>query len=182
MRIYAMRHGHTNYNEAGLCNDDPDKPVHLTARGRQQARRAAESLKDMPLDRIIVTQLPRTRETADIINQQHQVPVVISPALNDIVTGFDSRPVAEYFNATGTDRLHLRAPGGESLLDYKQRVLKVFDWLGAQDWHNVLIIAHEETLRVFTVHLQNLPDTAMETLHFDNCQIVEFDFPAGAQS
>lgn len=182
MRIHAMRHGHTNYNEAGLCNDDPEKPVHLTARGRQQALRAAGTLKAQPLDRIIVSQLPRTRETAEIVNQHHRVPVVTHPALNDIVTGFDGCPVTEYFQATGADRLHLRAPGGESLLDYKYRVLKVFDWLADQHWQNVLIIAHEETLRVFTVHLHDLPDTAMESLHFDNCQIVEFDFPPGQQT
>ena len=116
MKLYVMRHGHTNYNEQGLCNDDPSKDVLLTETGRQQAHQAALYLKDKAISRILVSELPRTHQTAAIINHYHAAPVTVRAELNDIKSGFDSRPVADYYQAIATDRLHTQPPGGESLL------------------------------------------------------------------
>jgi probable phosphoglycerate mutase len=148
-----MRHGQTTYNLLGLCNDDPRDDVHLTELGIRQAEEAAETLKDAALERILVSELLRTRRTAEIVNRHHGVPITAHAALNDIRSGFNNRPVAEYFAATGHDRLHLRVNGGESLLDYKARVLGFLDWLCRQPWQQVLVVAHEETLRVFAAAL-----------------------------
>ncbi len=38
MKTYFMRHGQTNYNVLGLCNDDPARPVHLTDLGIEQVQ------------------------------------------------------------------------------------------------------------------------------------------------
>jgi alpha-ribazole phosphatase len=174
MKLYCLRHGETNYNRLGLCNDDPARDVHLTAAGIRQAMAAAQRLRAVPLERIITSALRRTRQTADIINRERRLPVQAHPALNDIRTGFESRPVAEYFAATGGDRLHRRVNGSESLLDYKRRVSGFIGWLSVQPEETVLVVAHEETLRVFTVVFRALPDTALPDFHFANCEIVEF--------
>ena len=63
-----MRHGRTNYNDLNLCNDDPNRDVHLTNKGIMQAEEAALALRDVVFDRMIVSPLPRTRQTAEIIN------------------------------------------------------------------------------------------------------------------
>ena len=174
MKLYCLRHGETRYNRLGLCNDDPGRDVRLTSEGIRQAEAVAERLKAVPLERIITSELPRTRQTADIINRHHRVSVESHPALNDIRTGFESRPVADYFAATGGDRLQLRVNGGESLLDYKRRVSGFIDWLVVQPEKTVLVVAHEETLRVFTVCFRALPDAALLELHYDNCELIEF--------
>ena len=82
MNLYVMRHGRTNYNELGLCNDDPTADVHLNDIGQQQAQAAAEQLRDVALDRIIVSPLPRTRQTAEFVNQYHHAPIEVHPAIN----------------------------------------------------------------------------------------------------
>jgi len=174
MKLFCLRHGETGYNLLGLCNDDPARDVRLTPKGIRQAESAAARLRTVPIERIITSELPRTRQTAEIINRHHGVPQQSHAALNDIRSGFESRPVAEYFAATGHDRLHVRANGGESLLDYKQRVAGFIDWLAERPEATVLVVAHEETLRVFTVCLTGLPDEAMPGLHYDNCELVEF--------
>ena len=175
MKLYCMRHGETAYNRLGLCNDDPAVDVPLTENGIRQAETAADSLIDAAIDRIITSELPRTRQTADIVNRHHHVPVMSHPALNDIRSGFEGRPVSEYFAATGHDRLHLRVNGGESLLDYRQRVLGFLVWLRAQPRQDTLVVAHEETLRVIKAHLDGLDDEAMLGLDFANCEVIEFD-------
>ena len=174
MKLYCLRHGETHYNRLGLCNDDPGRDVRLTPGGIRQAEAAAERLKAAPLERIITSELPRTRQTADIINRHHRAPVESHPALNDIRSGFESRPVAEYFAATGANRLKLRVNGGESLLDYKRRVAGFIDWLAVQPEETALVVAHEETLRVFTVIFKALPDAALLDLHYGNCELIEF--------
>lgn len=170
-----MRHGQTTYNLLGLCNDDPRDDVRLTELGIRQAEEAAETLKDTAPEQIFVSELWRTRQTADIVNRHHGVTITALPGLNDIRSGFNNRPVAEYFAATGHDRLHLRINGGESLLDYKARVLPILDWLRGQPWRQVLIVAHEETLRVFVAYFHGLPDEALPGLAFGNCEVLSFE-------
>lgn len=175
MQLYLMRHGQTNYNLLGLCNDDPRVDVHLTETGRQQAQSAAAALREMPLDRILISELPRTRQTAEIINHYHQVPIEVVPALNDIRSGFEGRPVADYFAAIGTDCFNLHPDDGESVRDYQARVLPILDWLCQQPWTGVLIVAHEETLRVLVAALRGLSPDELLALHFGNCETLYFE-------
>lgn len=177
MPLWFMRHGETTYNRLGLCNDDPQRDVPLTETGIQQAEQAAEQLRHKPLRRILISELPRTRQTAEIINRYHHVPIESAAALNDIQSGFDGRPVAEYFAAIAHDPLHARIHGGESLLDHKQRISQFLQDLQSRQEDAVLVIAHEETLRAISIWFQNLPDSALATQHFDNAEILEFDWP-----
>ncbi len=175
MLIYFMRHGETNYNTRLLCNDDPSKDVHLTEQGIQQANIIAEKLKDKNIEKIFVSELPRTRETAEIVNQHHQAIIVVNSLINDIVTGFDSLPVADYQQSVSHDPLHAKPKGGESLLEYKQRVLEFIHWLENQSYDSVLVVAHEETLRVISAYFNRLADEEMPKLHFDNCEFLQFE-------
>ena len=176
MQILFMRHGQTNYNLLGLCNDDPADDVHLTATGIAQAEAAAEALRRTPLDMIVTSELPRTRQTAEIINRYHGLGLQTHPALNDIRSGFNGKPVADYFAATAADPLRIAANGGESLLMHKARVLTYLDWLRQQTVHTILSIAHEETLRVFYAWFHGLADDKLRELQVGNCEVMQFDF------
>lgn len=171
MNLYVMRHGRTNYNDLGLCNDDPNTDVHLNDIGIQQAQVAAEQLREVRLDRIIVSPLPRTRQTAEIVNQYHAAPIDVHPDITDIRSGFDGEAVAEYFAAISHDPLNARVNAGESLLDHKQRVLGFIHWLQHQQQENILIVAHEETLRVFVAYFEgHVPDERLRDLTIGNCE------------
>jgi alpha-ribazole phosphatase len=171
MHLYIMRHGRTNYNDLGLCNDDPNGDVHLNDTGVQQALAAAEKLRDVTLDRILVSPLPRTRQTAEIVNRYHDAPIETHADIIDIRSGFDGKSVTEYFAAIAHDPLNARVNGGESLLDHKRRVLGFIDWLKRQPQENILVVAHEETLRVFIAHFEgNVPDDRLRSLDIGNCE------------
>lgn len=171
MNIYCMRHGRTNYNDLGLCNDDPARDVHLTRTGIAQAMATAHALREVVLDRILVSPLPRTRQTAEIVNRYHQVPIEIHADLADIRSGFESQPVADYFAAIAHDPLRARVNGGESLLDHKQRVLRFIEWLKTQPDEALLVVAHEETLRVLIAHFEGgIGDARLRDIHIGNCE------------
>jgi probable phosphoglycerate mutase len=174
MKLYVLRHGETNYNRLGLCNDDPRRDVHLTATGIAQAEAAARQLRDAPLQRIISSELPRARQTAEIINRCHGVPVDANALLNDIRSGFDGQPVTGYFAAIAHDPLHARANGGESLLDYKARVTRFIEWLKTQPQDCLLVVAHEETLRVFEAWFRGVADSDLRKLQFANCALQHY--------
>lgn len=175
MLAYFIRHAQSNYNVLGLCNDDPRRDVHLTPTGIEQARACAEQLREAALERIVVSELPRTRETAEIINVHHGAPISVHPAINDIRSGFDGRPVADYFAAIAGDRLNATPPGGESLRAHKQRVLGYLQWLRQQPEGVTLTVAHEETLRVIVAFFDRLDDRQMLEVHFGNCEIRSFE-------
>jgi alpha-ribazole phosphatase len=171
MNLYVIRHGRTNYNELELCNADPQTDVHLNDVGIQQAQNAADALRDITIDRIIVSPLPRTRQTADIINQYHHAPIDVHADIIDIRSGFEGKPVDEYFAAIAHDPLKARINDGESQLDHKQRVLGFIDWLKNQPEKNILVVAHEETLRVFAAYFEGgIANENLRDIHIDNCE------------
>lgn len=176
MHIYALRHGESEYNIRGLCNDDPARGVRLTATGRRQAEQAAWELRRVPLDCIFSSELPRARETAAIVARPHTLVVQPRSELNDIRTGCDGRPVTEYFQRIAQDRMRTRVGDGETLLEHKQRIMAFLDWLHTQrECRCVLLVAHEETLRVCAARAGNLGDSQMLALGFANCETLEFE-------
>lgn len=180
MRVLALRHGQSEFNIRGLCNDDPGRNVRLTPAGREQASAAAGDLGSHPFDIAYVSPLPRAVETAKLVLAGRDVPEVIEPRLADIRSGFDGRPVASYFAAISHDPLHARINGGESLLDHKKRVLGFLGWLSGRPYESVLLVAHEETLRVFKASAEGLDDTAMMRLQFANCEDYSFEIVDGS--
>ena len=174
MNIIILRHGQTNYNVMRLCNDNPARDVYLTLEGIKQAERAAKELANVPIEVIFISQLPRTRQTARFVNDNHRVRIIECEELNDIRTGFDGKPVDDYFASVGHDRFNIVPKGGESLAQYQHRVNAFIDVLLMEDYENVLIVAHEETLRVFAARFNYLSNQEMELLTFDNCQYISF--------
>ena len=170
MNIYIARHGQTNYNILGLCNDNPSRHVYLTQTGIEQAEQLAKQLLNVEFDVIFVSQLPRTRQTARIVNHYHNVRIIECQDLNDIRSGFDGEPVEKYFAAVGHDRFNIVPPGGESLGEFQRRVNAFMDLLLMEDYENVLIVAHEETLRVCAARFNNLSNQEMEELVFGHCE------------
>jgi len=172
-----MRHGRTDYNERALCNDDAGTPVSLNKTGEQQAQLAAEKLRSAKIDRIIVSPLPRTQQTAVIVNQFHQAPIEINAQIADIRTGFNDLPVDDYFAAIAHDPLHARVNGGESLMDHKQRILDFIAWLTQQPEDNILVVAHEETLRVFIAYFEGgVENHQLRDLKIQNCEWRHYKF------
>ena len=177
MQLYLTRHGETNYNVLGLANDDPAANVHLTARGIRQAENLARRLRTVPLELIVVSQLPRTHQTAAVVNRHHRVEIREHPGINDLRTGFNGRPAMLHHEAIAADPLHIKPEGGESILEHKQRVLHFIDWLTGLDHETVLVVTHEAPLRVCIAHFSGLPDELMLGIRTDHCELFQFAVP-----
>ncbi len=80
----------------GLCNHDPTVDVHLTKKGIQQAKELAKELKAAKIDLIIISELARTKQSANILNEFHGAPLIVDARLNDICNDFEGGKVADY--------------------------------------------------------------------------------------
>lgn len=91
MKLIATRRAETNYNVNDLVNYDPSVDVYLTEKGMEQANKLAERLKDFKFDRIYISQLKRTRQTAEAINRYHEQELVVNELLDDTRNGFEGQ-------------------------------------------------------------------------------------------
>lgn len=73
-KIYVARHGETNWNRAGKLQGATD--ITLNDAGRQQARDCGKFFHALPVEAIFTSPLRRASETAAIINEEIQVPVI----------------------------------------------------------------------------------------------------------
>jgi broad specificity phosphatase PhoE len=150
MAVYVFtRHGESTLNVERRVNGDPTRPVPLTERGEEQARRLGEQVAHLPLDACIHTRFPRTLETAKIaLAEREDVPLLPEPLLDDIDIGdFDGAPLEEYREwKHGHDR-SVPFPGGESLDDAARRYAEAFRRLLARQYRSVLVVCHEIPVR-----------------------------------
>ncbi len=143
-RLVLARHGESEYSALGLCNGDPAVAVGLTARGQEEARRLGEELENDPFQLCVVSELGRTRETAEIVLEGRAVPIEVVPELNDPRVGrFEGQHLDEYRAWAWSTGSGEEAPGGgESRLALVQRYVRGFGSLLERHEVEVLGVLH----------------------------------------
>lgn len=175
MKAYFVRHGKTNYNELRLCNADPTVDVHLTAKGIEQAEHIRDRLKGIELDVIYVSNLPRTHETAKIINEYHNVQFIEDIRLTDRLTGMEDKKVIAFRRAIAYDRINGKVNGGESWTEEKERVHDFLNYLKKQEHDNVLVVTSNDPMRVIKGYFEKLNDKQMLALKIPNCCMLKYE-------
>lgn len=175
MKIYFVRHGETNYNILNLCNENPTENVYLTKLGKQQAEIVAKKFKNIKLDLVIISELPRTKETALIITKNHQVEFKIEPRINDRKTGFEGKKISDFHKALKPDIFNLKFNNGESFQEEKKRVFSFLKELKNYNLNNILVVSHSQILKIINGYFNNLSDQEMLNTKIDNCQILEIN-------
>ena len=161
-RIYLMRHGDVTYFDASGRTIDPET-VPLNANGREQASAAGQvfALQQIRFDRVIVSGLPRTVETAQrVLAETHQhVELEIEPALQEIRGGKLNSIPADDLEAAflsvfdGVVPESTRFLGGETIGELFDRVLPAVAALRADDsWDTVLLVLHGGVNRAILSH------------------------------
>ncbi len=173
MRIYFVRHGQTNYNLKNLCNDDISKDVYLTELGKKQAQDVGKKLKNEKIEVIFVSELKRTRQTAEIINKYHNALIKVDSRINDRKTGFEGKSYFDFLKAIESDLFNMKINNGESFQDEKKRVHSFLDDLVKLNCNYILIVAHEEILKIVNGYFNKLSDDGMWARSFKNGEILE---------
>jgi probable phosphoglycerate mutase len=180
-RILAVRHGETAWNRDTRIQGHTD--IALNERGRWQANRLAQALKDEPIAAVYASDLGRAFETADAVARLKDLQVTTHKGLRERHFGqFEGRTWAELEQHWPTEALAWRkrmpdfAPaGGESLQQLQLRVLPTVLSLAARHpGEQVLLVSHGGVLDILyraatRLELQaprswELPNTAINRL------------------
>jgi alpha-ribazole phosphatase len=162
MKLIIMRHAITLDNERGIAQGQLDGKLSET--GIKQAKLAAERLKHEKIDKIIVSNLGRTKETAEPIIKFHpEAEVIYENKIKEINLGtLEGRPSAE-LDAEYKKNEHIffdfKVHGGESISEMHKRVADFIDELIADKTNKgktILIISHGGTIGNMILHLKKI--------------------------
>ena len=152
MRIYLIRHGESVSDVREKYDGDYDD--HLTAKGRDAARKIANKLADKPIEVIFSSSKVRARETADIISERLKCKTIISEDMNeqDIYGAYaelgKDQPEEEYrkLGELLVNRDN-EVDGVETYEHFKNRVIKGFSGIAKEHYAAIAIITHGGPIR-----------------------------------
>ncbi|MFA6043056.1 MAG: 2,3-bisphosphoglycerate-dependent phosphoglycerate mutase [Patescibacteria group bacterium] len=168
--LILLRHGKSEWNAKGLWTGHTD--IDLIAEGRDEARAAAEAMRDIVIHRIHVSDLRRAHQTLHEVKKTlgiEHVPHTSHHALKErhygIYTGKNKWQVKEEVGDEQFKNIRrgwdVKIPEGETLKDVYDRVAKYFDEYIAPELaagHNVLIVAHGNSLRALAKHVEGMTE------------------------
>jgi probable phosphoglycerate mutase len=160
---YLVRHGQSEWNVLQLTQGQTVAP-RLTGRGRDQARRAAELIRDdlalsgCRVDVIRTSDLARAVETAEILAELLGGVLITDPRLREQHLGeLEGRPYVETWAAAAThdwSDLDLPVAGGESPRQVRDRIGAALD---AIDRAAVtVLVSHGDAIRAAVARLAAL--------------------------
>lgn len=101
--LHVMRHGETEAKKKGLVCGSTDSP--LTVEGQRQMKEIGEDLSSMPIDRIVISPMLRSRQSAQAFLNGYgkDIPVALRDDLREMHYGeWEGRPSVEYAEAKKT--------------------------------------------------------------------------------
>jgi len=143
-RALFIRHGESEFSVKELVNGDPAVACGLTELGRQQAEQLGERLAGEPVGLCVVTEFPRTHETADLMLGEREIPRLVLPELNDPFYGeFEGGSLADYRRWAATHGPVDVPPGdGESRVAIATRYVRGFRVLLERPEETLLVVCH----------------------------------------
>lgn len=189
--VILVRHGETEWNRTGRVQGWA--PVSLNDRGREQARTLGRHLASTyDVDRLVASDLRRTRETTALIRETGVEP---SPTFSrawrergvGVLQGLGREEAVEghpeYWVASGVASLRATPEGGESILDLRERVLEGWDRLlngTTAVGETVAVVTHGGPIVVLLGHVRGLSFPGAMAAHSpDNCAVTELRVAEG---
>ena len=181
--LVLVRHGQSEWNALGLWTGLRDVP--LSEEGIEEARRAAEALRDVKFDVGYTSELGRAQQTLEEIKTalgQTEIPTIAAPELNERdygdLTAKNKWKIQEEY---GTEQFlkwrrswDYPVPGGDTLKDVHARVSAYYDRQILPDLEagkNVIIAAHGNSLRALVKHLENISEDEIPKLEIGTGEV-----------
>lgn len=129
MRLYVIRHGETEWNRQRKVQGYQDIP--LNEYGRTLARETAEGMRQIRLDLAYTSPLCRARETAEILLEGRDVPLIADERIKELgfgsyegmcCSGDDRDPRSDKFQLFFTDTAnYVPLPDAETIRSLYER-------------------------------------------------------------
>ncbi|NQU45209.1 histidine phosphatase family protein [bacterium] len=180
-RIYAVRHGETEWNLIGKQQGQLD--ISLTERGVQQARALAEGMIGRGVERIFSSDLGRASSTADIISARLGLSVETDAGLRERHLGSLQGMTKEAWRKQYPDEWtafdsgdpDYRFPGGESARERYERTVGCVERIVARNpGRTILIVTHGGVLNGLFYRAIGIPLSELRRFSLFNAAINQF--------
>lgn len=175
MKILVTRHGQTNWNMENRIQGRTD--IELNDKGIEQAYKTKENLKEENIDLIFCSPLKRAKQTANIINEDRNVPIIYDDRLLEICYGENEGKIHDEFNYEDVWNINgsCQYKDAENVNSLIKRVDEFLKELKNRKEENILIITHNGVCRAINVHFNGIPeDNNLVKLGINNCEVVKY--------
>ena len=174
MLVFVVRHGESETNEKGLWTGWLD--VNLTDKGKEDARKAGDFLKNFHFDYIYTSDLKRAKETA--MTAVPDCSFEETELLREINVGtISGKPISSLTDEQkdNASRNGYIDYGGETKVQFKNRISQFMQRLEGLNCSNVAVFSHGGWL---TEMLNTVVETKIPrpNIRCDNCAIGIFEY------
>lgn len=179
MKIYIVRHGLVPSNQQKVINGQSRDEV-LVPEGIEDIKQALQNIPST-VSRIYASNMLRTKQTADILNETLQLPITYHPELREVHFGdlngkswkdhevtYGPELQESYINQT----YDFNPYNGESVIDVENRVMSILNEIKSNHApdEEVLIVAHGGIVRLLHKKFLGGPFTPAK-----NAEVREFE-------
>lgn len=175
MKLYAARHGQTQWNLEDKVCGRTDLP--LTEVGLEQAQLLAERTRDLEIDVIISSPMLRARQTAAPTAALHGLKILLDERLIEQNYGI-YEGVSRFDKDFLANKRHFayRYPGGESMMDVAHRVYNLLEEIKEKyPDKNVLLVCHGGVCRVIRTYFEDMTNEDYFRYSEENTAVREYE-------
>ena len=180
MKVYLIRHGQTDGNVQGIHQGWGNSS--LTERGRAQAGALAEVMQGKRFDRIICSDLLRTRQICSIVfgdSATVEYDARLREINNSVIGGRSRNELFGIYGDAYLDdchRLDFARYGGESSQSLLDRTADFLDSLTHDTASkNVAVVSHGGTIRAIIAGVLGMPLNTLR-MAIDNCSVTGLEY------
>jgi broad specificity phosphatase PhoE len=183
--LILVRHGETEFNVGELFRGRIG--IDLNETGKKEVELLGNYLSELKIEAVYSGPLKRAAHTAQAIARHHNLEVQITDGLNDLDfgqwQGISHQEAKEKYKEVYADWLNhperVRLPGGETLGEVRERVIKVVDEVTARYKGTVVLVSHRAVNKVLICALLGLDDSHFWNIRLDTCGLTTFTYDNG---
>ena len=178
MKIYVIRHGQTEWNVLKKVQGKAD--ISLNEKGIEQAIQTKKELDNEKIDLIICSPLKRAKETAQIINENRNIPIIFDDRISERDFGeFEGMPTTEFdFEGFWSYKANKEYSRAENIVKFFKRIYNFLDSIKKEYPNkNVLIVSHGGVSIPIKCYFSEIPDMySLLELCLGNCEIAKYEY------
>lgn len=177
--IYITRHGQTDWNAINKVMGTVDMPLNTI--GLEQAKQTQNALLETKIDLILCSPLSRTKQTADIINENRNIPTIFDDRIVERNFGeFEGKTIEEFDFVSYWDYYkNNHYDSSENIQDFFDRIYNFLDdIISKYKDKNVLIVTHGGVGMAVECYFQKqIPVGSLinANVSLGNCEVKEYE-------
>jgi alpha-ribazole phosphatase len=182
MKLILIRHGESTWNKSKRVQGT--KNPHLSDKGIKQSQLLADRFNGIRFDAVYSSPLTRAYETAKILTnskynihtlqdlQEIKLGVWEGKTINQV-----SKEYKKEYNKWYKKPMEVKIPGAETILEFKDRVVKTLDKIRAQHPNqDVLVVTHGGVITIYLAHLLEMNLNKVWSISLKNGSVTILSF------